>query len=263
MIATDRATRPRPEMPHSGELSPFEAYGEAARRLADPTVATARYPFQEAGIRAIVPDVVRKLEIRPEHRLLELGFGTGSLILGLAQHAASVTGVDHPDCVARLTGAVPENVSLVPGRWPETRPEGSFDRVLAYSVLHYLPDRPAAEAFIEASVDALADGGAVMLGDLPNEDARRRFRESAGGRAFEARWRRSVAESEQQHPEVAVLHEIFTRVPKAEPFIDDAFVLDTLTRYRRRGYEAYVVPQSESLPFCNTREDILIRHRGR
>jgi SAM-dependent methyltransferase len=245
------------------ELSPFDAYGEAARRVRDRTVATARYPFQAEGIQAIVPDVVAKLGVHREHRLLEIGFGTGSLITRLAEHAGSVTGIDHPDCVARVAGEVPENVSLIAGKWPEVRPQGSFDRILVYSVLHYLEDRPSAEAFVEACVDALGDGGALMLGDLPNEDARRRFRQSAGGQEFEADWRRRVGQSEDENPEVAMLHEIFTRVPKADPFIDDAFVLDMLSRYRRRGFDAYVVPQGEQLPFCFTREDILIRRGGR
>jgi SAM-dependent methyltransferase len=245
------------------ELTPFDAYGEAARRVRDQTVATARYPFQAAGIEAIVPDVVAKLDVRPEHRLLEIGFGTGSLITRLAAHAGSVIGVDHAECVARLAGDIPRNVSLIAGRWPGVRPQGSFDRILVYSVLHYLEDRPSADAFIEACVDALGEGGALMLGDLPNEDARRRFRESPGGREFEAHWRRRVAQSEEENPEVAVLHEIFSRVAKADPFIDDAFVLATLSRYRRRGLEAYVVPQGEGLPFCYTREDILVRRRDR
>jgi SAM-dependent methyltransferase len=243
-------------------LTPFEAYGEAARRVADPTVATARYPFQGEAALAIVPEIVTKLGLRREHRLLEVGFGTGSLITRLAEHAGEVFGIDHPACVSRLAKAVPDNVSLIAGRWPDARPPGTFDRIVAYSVLQYLQDRTSAEGFIEACVDALAEEGALMIGDLPNEDARRRLRASAAGQEFEAEWRRRVAQSEQDDPDVAALHEIFTRVPRAEPFIDDGFVLDTLSRYRQRGYEAYVVPQGRELPFSHTREDILIRRRS-
>jgi cyclopropane fatty-acyl-phospholipid synthase-like methyltransferase len=243
-------------------LTPFEAYGEAARRVADPTVATARYPFQGEGARAIVPEIVAKLGLRSEHRLLEIGFGTGSLITRLAEHAGEVLGIDHPACVSRLEKAVPGNVSLIAGKWPEARPPGSFHRIVAYSVLQYLPDGSTAERFIEACVDALAEDGVAMIGDLPNEDAKRRLRASAGGQEFEAEWSRRVAQSEQDDPDVAALHEIFTRVTRAEPFIDDGFVLDTLRRYRDRGYEAYVVPQGRELPFSYTREDILIRRRS-
>lgn len=243
-------------------LTPFDAYGEAARRVADPTVATARYPFQGEGALAIVPEIVAKLDLRPEHRLLEIGFGTGSLITRLAEHVDEVYGIDHPACVSRLENAMPGNVSLIAGRWPEARPPGTFDRIVAYSVLQYLEDQTTAERFVEACVDALADDGALMIGDLPNEDGKRRLRATAAGQAFEAEWSRRVAQSEQDVPDVAVLHEIFTRVTRTEPFIDDAFVLDTLRRYRQRGYEAYVVPQGRDLPFSQTREDILIRRRS-
>jgi hypothetical protein len=40
--------------------------------------------------------------------------------------------------------------------------------------------------------------------------------------------------------------------------IDDGVILGIVDRMRRRGFDAYVVPQSESLPLANRREDILI-----
>jgi hypothetical protein len=40
--------------------------------------------------------------------------------------------------------------------------------------------------------------------------------------------------------------------------IDDAVVLEILQRARDKGFDAYVVPQSDDLPMANRREDILI-----
>jgi hypothetical protein len=40
--------------------------------------------------------------------------------------------------------------------------------------------------------------------------------------------------------------------------IDDAVVLEILRRARDKGFDAYVVPQSDGLPMANRREDILI-----
>jgi hypothetical protein len=40
--------------------------------------------------------------------------------------------------------------------------------------------------------------------------------------------------------------------------IDDGVILGIIDRMRRRGFDAYVVPQSEALPLANRREDILI-----
>jgi hypothetical protein len=40
--------------------------------------------------------------------------------------------------------------------------------------------------------------------------------------------------------------------------VDDGVVLGIVDRMRRRGFDAYIVPQSELLPLANRREDILI-----
>ena len=39
---------------------------------------------------------------------------------------------------------------------------------------------------------------------------------------------------------------------------DDAVVLAIVSRCRSAGFDAYVVPQHEGLPFANRREDILV-----
>ena len=43
--------------------------------------------------------------------------------------------------------------------------------------------------------------------------------------------------------------------------IDDSIVLQILLRYRLQGCETYLLPQNDSLPLNNTREDILIVKR--
>ena len=40
--------------------------------------------------------------------------------------------------------------------------------------------------------------------------------------------------------------------------IDDGVILGVLQRYRGFGYDSYLLPQNENLPFANRREDILI-----
>jgi SAM-dependent methyltransferase len=240
-----------------GNLSFFDAYGASAAHINDPTVAVGRYPFQAADEQNILPDVVAKLGPQPRDRLLEIGFGTGLLFLPLAGMVREATGVDHSLSVARLAGHVPANVSLVAARWPDTDPLGEFDRILAYSVLHYVEGRAAAERFIEACVEALADGGILLIGDLPNEDAKQRFAESAFGQRFIASWTRQVAECDDE--EQLRFDQIVEGVTRTAPFIDDEFILTTIATYRSSGLGAYTLPQRAGLPFCHTREDLLIR----
>ena len=240
----------------------FNAYGELAARVGDPTVAAGRYPFQKEAEDAIVPEILPKLDLHPEHRLLEIGFGTGRLLTRLASYVRLATGLDHEACVSRLAEAVPDNVTLMDGQWPLTRPAGRFDRILAYSVIQYVGSRTAADRFVDACADSLDDDGVALIGDLPNEDTKRRFTESRSGRRFSSEWRQRVSTCED--PDVALRDELFARATGSfARFIDDAFVLETVERFRRRGLHAYVVPQGKDLPFGHTREDIIIRRPGR
>ncbi len=134
------------------------------------------------------------------------------------------------------------------------RLSAKFDRVLVYSVLHYLPTAEDALEFVDACVDQLAADGRLLLGDLPNQSAKNRFTATAWGKEFSERWRERVRGCEGTG-ELASLGE------ELVPFMDDHFVLELISRYRARGLEAYVLPQPRELPFANSREDVLVWRR--
>jgi protein-L-isoaspartate O-methyltransferase len=230
----------------------FDAYGEALAHIGSPRVAAGRYYFQDE--RHILRDVTGKLHPEPEHRLLEVGFGSGLLLLPLARMVREAVGVDHPSAVERLD--TPNNVSLVAGRWPDVTVDGRFDRILAYSVLQYVTDHGEADRFIDACLDQLADGGILMLGDLPNHDAARRFKRTQAGRDFMDAWADRIDDNWDE--EMTARDRIFAAVDH-DTFTDDDFIVVTVARYRRQGFDAYALPQPDGLPFFPGREDVIIR----
>ena len=246
----DRGSNPR------AAVSWYDAFGQAAAEIDDPAVAIGYHPFQADEVANNLTDVIAKLNVRPEHRLLEIGFGTGLLLLPLAEIVREAVGIDHPACVERLRDRTPQNVLLLEGRWPNMfKPTGTFDRVLAYNVLQYLESRSEAWVFIRAAADMLAPGGMLLLGALPNVNAAARFRGSRAGREFDSRWRERLA---TDGVEVERAREIFQQAPP-QWTIDDEFVAQLLSSYRCLGYQTYVLPHSEGLPHHHTREDVLIK----
>lgn len=235
----------------------FEVYGAAAT-LGDPTVSAGRHSFQREAEELIASDVARKLRLKPSDRLLEVGCGPGVVLRPLAERVGVAVGVDHPAVLAAFD-PVPGNVELVAGHWPAIELDGDFDKVLAYSVLHYLGEAERAVEFIDGCVAVTRPDGWVMLGDLPNRDAADRFAATAFGQRFLEDWRRRVA-AEKSADDLA-RDALFAAAPKLDPFITDVFVLTLVARYRKRGHEVYVVPQEPELPFSHTREDILIHVR--
>ena len=118
-------------------------------------------PKPEATARKL--DVTRAL-LRPEHRLLDLGCGTGTILLELAPSVAVAEGLDvSPAMIAiaqRKAQGVP-NVSFqaAPAGTLDELPDASYDVVCAYNLLHLVPD-PAALA--RAVHRVLKPGGAFV-----------------------------------------------------------------------------------------------------
>jgi arsenite methyltransferase len=94
--------------------------------------------------------------LRPEHTVLNIGCGTGSLSLRLAGSGADLHGLDISSEMIRIARGKAaaqgvDNVTFHVGPFDETFDAfspGSLDGICAYSILHLLEDRRAALAQI-------------------------------------------------------------------------------------------------------------------
>lgn len=113
-----------------------------------------------------------RAHLGPEDSVLELGCGTGSTALLLAPHVARYVATDFSPRMLEIARAKPEGAALPHLSFVEAEvgaaPQGPFDAVLAFSVLHLVPDLPAA---LRGVRDRLPPGGlfiskTICLGDL-------------------------------------------------------------------------------------------------
>lgn len=212
--------------------------------------------YREGKEEAIFDDITSKLPALSGQGkvVLDVGPGCSGLPFMLAElcrrQGHTLLLVDSEEMLARL----PDEpfVRKFPAYYPRCEElfaeyAGKVDVLLCYSVLHYVFAESNLWDFLDASLGLLADGGQMLLGDVPNVSKRRRFFSSAAG----VRFHREFTGTETD-PEVA-----FNRVERGQ--IDDAVVLSLLMRARAEGCDAYVVPQREDLPMANRREDILVR----
>ena len=124
---------------------------------------------------------------------------------------------------------------------------GKIDSIIAYSVIQYVFQEGNLWDFVDRCLQLLADGGEMLLGDIPNVSMRKRFLSGEEGLAFH----RAFA-GDGSKPDVA-----FSQLEPGK--MDDSVVLAILGRVRAQGFHAWVVPQNPDLPMANRREDILVR----
>ena len=239
--------------------SMFEAYGDLADEINTPILIAGRNLQHENQMDDTIADICAKLEPNKNCRLLELGCNIGMLLNPLSSLVASGVGLDHHKLVGFFRDSgTPENVALLEGEWPTTKVEGSFDRILVYDVLHLVPDAGTALKFIEACYDILEPGGRLLIGDLPNKDMHKRYQSTEFGQKVAADYdaarekeRANITNESQQR--TAILSDALF-----DNYMDDAFIFSVLGSARKSGLHAFTLPQPDTLPFCFSREDILI-----
>jgi hypothetical protein len=211
--------------------------------------------YREGHEPRIFEDVCLKLTnlSQPAGRVLDIGPGCSDLPfmllklceekghrLTLVDSEEMLTNLpDYPFCT-KIAGIFPNCPQLF------SESEGAFDAILCYSVLHYIFIDTAFFRFVDASLSLLAPGGQMLIGDIPNVSKRNRFFASAAGIRFHQEFMKTDA-----MPTVdfnAIRYDL----------IDDSVVFSILQRARAAGFDAYILPQTLSLPMANRREDILI-----
>jgi hypothetical protein len=245
------------------DFSKFDdvTYEAFRRRATDPGLSLhEKVGFPDAyreGKESLILDDIRskltRLSLR-EQVVVDVGAGCGELTRRFMERcqeqAHRLIQVDSPEMLALLPEA--PGVERVPGRFPDDCAElldqlrGQAHCVLAYGVLSSVFVESNVFEFVDRALELLAEGGQLLLADLPNLSKRKRFFSSEAGVRFH-----------QQFMDTSERPDVTFNVLEPGAF-DDAVVLAIVSRCRSAGFDAYVVPQRDGLPFANRREDILV-----
>jgi hypothetical protein len=158
--------------------------------------------------------------------------------------------VDSEEMLAHLPND--DLIRKFPAYYPQCEPlfsdyTSKVDVFLTYSVFHTVFMEGNTWDFLDRSLELLAEGGEMLIGDIPNISKRRRFFSSANGIRSHQEFMKT-----DNPPEIH-----FNSLDRHK--IDDSVILSLLSRARNQGFEAYVLPQRPDLPMANRREDVLIR----
>lgn len=185
--------------------------------------------------------------------ILDIGPGCSNLPKYLINHSVArdqeLVLIDSQEMLAQLPDH--KYVKKISGFYPDCKDQisswkGKIDAILCYSVLHYIFIETNLWRFIDTSIEMLAPGGQMLIGDIPNISKRKRFFSSSTGIEFHKKF---------MNTDKAPIVDFIT-VEKDK--IDDSVMMAIIMRVRSQGCDAYWLSQPKDLPMANRREDILI-----
>lgn len=211
--------------------------------------------FREGFEQHIFEDILQKLPCLSQNNkhILDIGPGCSDLpklLIDLCQNNHhQLFLIDNEEMLALLpdSGQLHKEAAYYPNCPALMKSlHGKVDAIICYSVFHYLFVESNIFDFLDRSLELLAPGGRMLIGDIPNASKRKRFLSSDTGKSFHKCFM-------QTEEDPVIMYN--TIEPRS---IDDGVVLGLLIRARNAGFDAYIMPQDESLPMANRREDLLI-----
>lgn len=120
------------------------------------------YEATQVDMQAVAMEIVKRLDIRPEDRVLEVGCGAGAL----AQYLdCDYIGVDYSPTLVQRHIEILHNSVLVGEAADLIFKDKSFDKVICYGVFLYFDDKEYAQK-AAAELLRVAKSG-VLIGELP------------------------------------------------------------------------------------------------
>jgi hypothetical protein len=212
--------------------------------------------YRQGKEELILQDILAKLTHLQEKnkKVFDIGAGCSQL----PELLADLCGRHHHQLIIadsqEMLDQLPDRpfITKIPGFYPNqfknfiAEHKGSIDVVLSYSVVQYVFAEANLFEFVDDTLSLLAEGGQLLLGDVPNSSKRKRFLHSNQGIQYH-----------QTHFGAHSLPDVKPLQLDAKQ-MDDGVVLGLLMRCRNAGFDAYVLPQAKNLPMANRREDLLI-----
>lgn len=125
------------------------------------------YPF--AGYKGVLARIYQLVMAKGKAKVLDIGFGTGTLTKKLYEQGCEVWGQDFSSRMMELASSKMPDAHLFQGDFSQGLVEpllqNSYDFIIATYSLHHLADDNKTR-FLQTMMDLLKEGGAVLIGDV-------------------------------------------------------------------------------------------------
>ena len=151
-----------------------EWFDRCAQHYQDPRMKMAYYkdgatgePVPMETLQAIHEDVWKKLRATPQCTLLDVGSGIGLFVQAFQNRLRRIVGTDIALTMMKDAAAInPQGIFLQCDVSSLPFSSKTFDRLLCYSVFHYLSDDIHAQKTIDEFRRVVKNDGLILLGDV-------------------------------------------------------------------------------------------------
>ena len=127
-----------------------------------------------------------------------------------------------------------------------------FNKVLAYSLIHYMKDKNQLKKFIKKLLDLTSSNGIILIGEIPNISMKKRFLKSKIGKEINKKFLHNLNKLKQKYTSQFNYNEKFIQIYDKE-------IRFMINYCNQIGVDAYVLPIKKGLPFSYTRVNLLIK----
>ena len=164
----------------------FENFGYVSEKSSDYTVSASRYLHQKKFEKKILQNIKSYLKFEKGEKILDIGCNVGTHFVPLFKSGQNIFGTDHKKCLNVIKKRIPKvsKKRLISGNFLKIKFKHKFDKIICYSVLHYLSNEKELIFFVNKIISILKKDGVALLGDIPNKNLENSFYNSSYGKKW-------------------------------------------------------------------------------
>lgn len=244
----------------------FNNFGYAAKlnTKIDPFILSSRY-FHQIDLKPLVlKHIIKRLAIKHSDIFFDIGCNVGTHLIPISFLCKKVYGNDHIDCLKTLKNNFRyiDSKCLIPGNFLKIKIKKKFNKILCYSVLHYLSDNIELKKFIFKASNLLHKKGLLYLGDIPILELERNFIKSAYGKRWFKNFNKKILSSKKKNS-ITSISDLIHKRNKDNKLIEISLstIKEVLNKLSKRNFQYKILKHSKNdkYLFGPTRIDILIK----
>jgi ubiquinone/menaquinone biosynthesis C-methylase UbiE len=224
----------------------------------------AMFAVDKKLYRKIFNDINGKMHFTTEDVVLDIGCGNGAIAEFIAPVVKKIILLDGAPKMLEFAKQTAKNFTNVEFRLADINKEndfttlGNFDKIMCYSVAHYLDNYNRFEALLEEMINAIKPGGRILVGDIPLIDKREKYLQDRKKRIF-----LNFFSNIKYYVKKTATKLITAKTKPSADLKDNVSfnrekIMATIKKLQTENLNLSLVGQQRGLPFFNSREDLLI-----